>query len=164
LIYKTVAPSPNPIQVGTFLAFSHFEEGTWMTESHLRANKSTIMVVDDNQDMVDLIKAMLEAKGYGVQSANSGQEAFNLLEERKPDLIILDVMMPEMDGLEVLRRLKGAQETSSIPVIMLTALDKPEDKLAGYKMGADDYLTKPFKRIQLMTGINSLLNGDQAHL
>ncbi len=132
-----------------------------MTDSLFQATKSTIMVVDDNPDIVTIVKTILEVKGYGVQSAYSGQEVFNLLGEQKPDLILLDIMMPEMDGLEVLRRLKAAPETSSIPVILLSVLDQLKDISTGYNMGSDHYITKPFRNTQLMTAINGLLSGDQ---
>ena len=124
-------------------------------------DKRTIMVVDDNPDIVTIVKTILEVKGYVVQSAFSGQEVLSLLKEQKPDLIILDVMMPQMDGLEVLTRLKGDAGTASIPVILLTAKVQYEDVLGGYKMGADYYITKPFTSTQLMTGINLFLSGDQ---
>jgi CheY-like chemotaxis protein len=120
-------------------------------------NKRTIMVVDDNPDIVTIVKTILEVKGYVVQSAYSGQEVLGLLEKQKPDLIILDVMMPQMDGLEVLTRLKGDTGTASIPVILLTAKVQYEDVLGGYKMGADYYITKPFTSTQLINGINLLL-------
>ncbi len=120
-------------------------------------NKRTIMVVDDNPDIVTIVKTILEVKGYVVQSAYSGQEVLGLLEKQKPDLIILDVMMPQMDGLEVLTRLKGDPSTASIPVILLTAKVQYEDVLGGYKMGADYYITKPFTSTQLINGINLLL-------
>ena len=117
----------------------------------------TVMVVDDNPDIVTIVKTILEGKGYGVQSAYSGQEVFNLLSEQKPDLIVLDIMMPQMDGLEVLTRLKGEPSTATIPVILLTAKVQYEDVLGGYKMGADYYITKPFTSTQLLNGINLLL-------
>jgi CheY-like chemotaxis protein len=117
----------------------------------------TIMVVDDNPDIITIVKTILEGKGYHVLSASSGQELLNLLADRKPDLIILDIMMPEMDGLEVLGRLKAITETASIPVILLTAKVQYEDVLGGYKLGADYYITKPFTSTQLVNGINLLL-------
>ena len=117
----------------------------------------TIMVVDDNPDIITIVKTILEGKGYSVLSASSGQELLNLLTDRKPDLIILDIMMPEMDGLEVLGRLKAVTETASIPVILLTAKVQYEDVLGGYKLGADYYITKPFTSTQLVNGINLLL-------
>ncbi|HEX6437584.1 MAG TPA: response regulator [Candidatus Binatia bacterium] len=117
----------------------------------------TIMVVDDNPDIITIVKTILEGKGYHVLSASSGQELLNLLTDGKPDLIILDIMMPEMDGLEVLGRLKAVTETASIPVILLTAKVQYEDVLGGYKLGADYYITKPFTSTQLVNGINLLL-------
>jgi two-component system alkaline phosphatase synthesis response regulator PhoP len=120
-------------------------------------NKKTIMVVDDNPDIITIVRTILEGKGYNVFSATSGPELLNLLKTHKPDLIILDIMMPEMDGLEVLTRLKGATETATIPVILLTAKVQYEDVLGGYKLGADYYITKPFTSTQLVNGINLLL-------
>lgn len=117
----------------------------------------TIMVVDDNPDIITIVKTILEGKGYHVLSASSGQELLNMLTDGKPDLIILDIMMPEMDGLEVLGRLKAVTETASIPVILLTAKVQYEDVLGGYKLGADYYITKPFTSTQLVNGINLLL-------
>jgi two-component system alkaline phosphatase synthesis response regulator PhoP len=158
LIYKVIVPSAGLIQVGTFLALIDFEEGMSMTDLHSLASKRTIMVVDDEPEIVTVVRLMLEQKGFNVRCAYNGQQVFADLEEQKPDLIILDVMMPEMDGLEVLRRLKGAPETSSIPVVMLTALDQHEDIVRGYDTGADFYIPKPFTKDQLLDGINSILS------
>jgi len=119
--------------------------------------KKTIMVVDDNPDIITIVRTILEGKGYSVLSAYSGPELLTQLEGQKPDLIVLDIMMPQMDGLEVLTRLKGAPDTASIPVILLTAKVQYEDVLGGYKLGADYYITKPFTSTQLLNGINLLL-------
>ncbi len=119
--------------------------------------KKTIMVVDDNPDIITIVKTILEGRGYTVFSASSGPELLNMLPDHKPDLIILDIMMPEMDGLEVLTRLKGKTESATIPVILLTAKVQYEDVLGGYKLGADYYITKPFTSTQLVNGINLLL-------
>ena len=119
--------------------------------------KKTIMVVDDNPDIITIVRTILEGKGYNVVSAYGGAELLSRLEEQKPDLIILDIMMPQMDGLEALTRLKGAPDTSPIPVILLTAKVQYEDVLGGYKLGADYYITKPFTSTQLINGINLLL-------
>jgi len=97
------------------------------------AKKKNIMVVDDNPDIVTIVKTLLEVKGYEVQSAYSGQEVFNLLAEQKPDLILLDIMMPRMDGLEVLTRLKGDSNTRPIPVVLLTAKQPDEAILGGLR-------------------------------
>jgi len=117
----------------------------------------TVMVVDDNPDIITIVKTILEGKGYNVFSAFSGAELLNMLKDQKPDLIILDIMMPEMDGLEVLSRLKAMSDTATIPVILLTAKVQYEDVLGGYKLGADYYITKPFTSTQLVNGINLLL-------
>lgn len=124
--------------------------------------KKTIMVVDDNPDIITIVKTILEGRGFTVFSASSGPELLNMLPDHKPDLIILDIMMPEMDGLEVLTRLKGKTETSTIPVILLTAKVQYEDVLGGYKLGADYYITKPFTSTQLVNGINLLLGEGKA--
>ncbi len=128
-----------------------------MTDSHLSASKKTIMVVDDNHDIVETLRTILEAKGYNVMCAYSGQELFTGLEEQNPDLILLDIMMPKMDGFEVLVRLKWKLSTSSIPVILLTAKVNHEDVEKGYKLGTEHYIKKPFTTTQLMTGINRFL-------
>ncbi len=132
-----------------------------MTDPHFPASNRTIMVVDYNSDIVAIIKTILEVKGYALQFAYSGQEAFNLLGEQKPDLIILDILMPTIDGLEVLTRLKGDPDTASIPVILLTSKVEYKDVLIGYKMGANYYITKPFTKGQLLEGINLVLGEDQ---
>jgi len=122
------------------------------------------MVVDDNPDIVTIVKTVLEEKGYVVQTAYSGMEVFSRLEEKRPDLIILDIMMLNMDGLEVLKRLKGTAETSFIPVIMLTAKHQYEDMIESYEQGAEYYIYKPFTTAQLIKGINLVFSGDQKHL
>ncbi len=132
-----------------------------MTDSHPSTSKSTILVVDDHPDVVDILRITLESKGFNVRCAYSGKDLFAGLEELKPDLIILDIMMPEMDGLKVLARLRENSDTASIPVILLTAMVQYEEVLRGYKMGADYYMTKPYTATQLLTGINSLLSRGQ---
>ncbi len=116
------------------------------------------MVVDDNPEVVEIVRITLEAKGFTVKCAYSAQELFAGLREQKPDLILLDIKMPKMDGLEVLTRLKGNPSTSSIPVILVTAMVRYENIIRGYRMEADYYITKPFTEIQLLTGINLLLS------
>ncbi len=134
-----------------------------MTGQLFQAIKSTIMVVDDDPDMVTLLRARLEQREFNVMCAYSGLQALAGLEKQKPDLILLDVMMPEMDGFEVLRRLKAAPETSSIPVILISALDQLKDISKGYEIGADHYITKPFTNTHLTTVIDNLLSGDRRH-
>lgn len=122
-------------------------------------DKRKIILVDDDHDLVTVVKAELESMEYHVQCAFGCEGMFKLLEDEKPDLIILDIMMPQMNGLDALVRLKGAGKTSSIPVILLTAKDKYEDILHGYQLGADYYISEPFTRTQLVQGINLLLGG-----
>ena len=120
-------------------------------------NNKTIMVVDDNPDIITIVRTILEGKGFNVLSASSGAECLEALKGQKPDLIVLDIMMPEMDGLEVLTRLKAMSEFTNVPVVLLTAKVQYEDVLGGYKLGADYYITKPFTSTQLINGINLLL-------
>ena len=132
-----------------------------MTGSDFPAYKCTVMVVDDEPEFVTLVRAILEDCGFSVMCAYNGSQLFDTLERQKPDLIILDVVMSEIDGLEVLARLKGDQETSSIPVILLTVQSDHEQVWAGYKIGADYYITKPFRKTQLLEAINLIFSGDQ---
>lgn len=127
-------------------------------------DKVKLMLVDDDRDLVTTIKTSLEAKGYTVQSAYSGSEFFTLLEAKKPDLIILDVMMPEMSGWEVLTRLKTVQTTAKIPIILVTAKTQYQDVVQGYTLGADYYITKPFTNAQLLKGISLLLSDGNPRL
>ncbi len=144
-----------------FLATSHIEEIKSMTDMHFPASKGTIMVADDDIGIVNIVKTILEIEGYVVQTAYNGLEVFFRLEEQKPDLIILDIMMPGMDGFQVLKRLKERPETPSIPVALMTAKIQQEDVLTGYKMGADYYITKPFTNAHLINVTNFLLSKDK---
>ncbi len=129
-----------------------------MAVSRLPASKRTIMVVDDSPDLVEILRITLKSEGFNVRCVYSGKELLAALEKEKPNLILLDIMMPQMEGLEVLRCLKDAPETSSIPVIMLTVLDGHEDIVRAYNMGADFYIPKPFTKKQLLDGVNSILS------
>ncbi len=128
-----------------------------MANSRLPKSKRTIMVVDDNHDLVEIVRLTLESKGFKVRCGYNGQELLDSLEKQKPDLILLDIMMPGMDGLQVLRRLKGNPATASIPVILLSAKVHHEDVQQGYDLGTDHYIKKPFDTTQLVTSINRLL-------
>ena len=119
--------------------------------------KKRILVVDDHEDNIELLRARLEARGYEVEGANDGQAALDAVRRVCPDLILLDVMMPKMDGIEVVRRLKANAELPFIPVIMQTALDSTENKVEGLDAGADDYITKPINFAELEARVNSLL-------
>jgi two-component system cell cycle response regulator len=122
-----------------------------------RKEKKRILVVDDHEDNIELLRARLEARGYEVFGANDGQAALDQVETVRPDLILLDVMMPRMDGMEVVRRLKANKNLPFIPVIMQTALDSTENKVEGLDAGADDYITKPINFAELEARVNSLL-------
>ena len=135
-----------------------------MTDSPIPGSKRSIMMVDDNPEVVEVARITLEGKGFNVKCAYSGKDLFAGLEEQKPDLILLDIMMPQMDGFEVLTRLKCNPATASIPVILQTVKGEPEDVLEGYKKGAAYYLTKPFTKDQLLKGVNLVLGGDQGQL
>jgi two-component system cell cycle response regulator len=102
-----------------------------------------VLVVDDTLLNVKLLEAMLKAQNYEVACAFNGSDALARIEERKPDIVLLDVMMPGMDGYEVCRQIRKNPKTASLPVIMVTALDKSTDRDAGLAAGADDYLVKP---------------------
>jgi two-component system, cell cycle response regulator len=119
--------------------------------------KKRILVVDDHEDNIELLRARLEARGYEVEGANDGQAALDAVRRSCPDLILLDVMMPKMDGIEVVRRLKANADLPFIPVIMQTALDSTENKVEGLDAGADDYITKPINFAELEARVNSLL-------
>src|SRR5215210_3760737 len=122
--------------------------------------KKRILVVDDHEDNIELLRARLEARGYEVEGASDGQAALDAVMRICPDLILLDVMMPRMDGIEVVRRLKAKSENKElpfIPVIMQTALDSTENKVEGLDAGADDYITKPINFAELEARVNSLL-------
>ena len=119
--------------------------------------KKRILVVDDHEDNIERLRARLEARGYEVEGANDGQAALDAVRRVCPDLILLDVMMPKMDGIEVVRRLKANAELPFIPVIMQTALDSTENKVEGLDAGADDYITKPINFAELEARVNSLL-------
>jgi two-component system cell cycle response regulator len=119
--------------------------------------KKRILVVDDHEDNIELLRARLEARGYEVEGAADGQAALDAVQRTCPDLILLDVMMPKMDGMEVVKRLKANRALPFIPVIMQTALDSTENKVEGLDAGADDYITKPINFAELEARVNSLL-------
>jgi DNA-binding response OmpR family regulator len=116
--------------------------------------KCLILIVDDEPAIVRLVRTEIEAECYAVLTAGSGEEALALLDDHRPDLVVLDLMLPGMDGFETLRRLR---ERSHVPIIMLTARAGDADKLLGLRIGADDYLTKPFNPEELTARIAVVL-------
>lgn len=131
-------------------------------KSSLKQN--TVLVVEDEEDIVKLIKLHLENEGYQVISAWSGTEALEKAFETVPDLILLDIMLPEMDGLEVCRRLRSSTVTGSIPIMILSARKAEFDKVLGLELGADDYLVKPFSVRELVARVRALLRRRSQHL
>jgi DNA-binding response OmpR family regulator len=121
------------------------------------ADKRKVLVVDDEKDLVDLITYNLTRSGFDVVCAHNGNDALELAGRDIPDLIILDLMLPGMEGTEVARRLKGEPKTAAIPIIMLTAKGEETDIVVGLTLGADDYVTKPFSMKILLARMNSVL-------
>lgn len=117
-----------------------------------------LLVVDDVQTNVLLLKALLGKEGYGILVANNGQEALEVIRNENPDLILLDVMMPGMDGFEVAERLKSEEYRCEIPIIFLTALDDTQSIVNGFKLGAGDFISKPFRKEELMVRIKHQLS------
>jgi len=116
-----------------------------------------ILIVDDDFDTLHMVGKMLERHGFDIAAANNGEKALQLAEEERPDLIILDVMMPGMDGYEVTRKLRSVESTAFIPIILFTAKAQVDDKLEGFEAGADDYLTKPTHPAELIARVKSIL-------
>jgi CheY-like chemotaxis protein len=121
-----------------------------------------VLVVDDNPDSIIIMRGMLEPRGYSVVVAGSGAEALQVIRNEPPDVILLDVMMPEMSGLEVLQQLKEEYSTGRIPVILVTAKSQDDDVVKGYQIGADYYIPKPFTAKQLLYGVELVLGKSDA--
>jgi two-component system alkaline phosphatase synthesis response regulator PhoP/two-component system response regulator VicR len=115
-----------------------------------------ILAVDDERHIVRLIQVNLERAGYEVVTAYDGREALKKIEEEKPDMVVLDVMMPYMDGFETLKQIRANPQTRNLPVIMLTAKAQDQDVFQGYSQGADIYLTKPFNPMELLTFVKRI--------
>src|SRR5262245_29536836 len=116
-----------------------------------------ILVADDDLDSLKLIGLMLQRKGYEVIAANTGAQALAKAASERPDLVILDVMMPDLSGYEVCRQMRTTPETQGIPIIMFTAKTMIDDKVAGFEAGADDYLTKPTHPEELASRVRAIL-------
>lgn len=117
----------------------------------------TILVADDEEDLRELVTYRLTRSGYQVIGAGDGQEALELATERTPDLMVLDVMMPKLDGYELTRRVRAESALRSIPVILLTARSQESDIDRGFEVGADDYLKKPFNPDELVARVRAVL-------
>lgn len=123
--------------------------------------RQTILAVDDETDILRLLRYNLVNAGYVLLEAEDGPEALELARKSSPDLILLDVMLPNMDGNEVLKRLKAAPDTKGIPVIMLTAKGEEIDRVLGLELGADDYIVKPFSPRELLLRIKAVIRKGQ---
>jgi len=119
--------------------------------------KEKILIVEDEKDIVKMLDYNLKKEGYRTLAASDGEEALDKAAREHPDLILLDLMLPEVDGLEVCKALKKEPETAAIPVIMLTAKTQETDKIVGLELGADDYVTKPFSPRELLARIKAVL-------
>lgn len=136
-------PAPSPAQDPTSLA------------------GSSILVVDDHEQNLELLSAYLDDLGAEIRQARDGVEAVQAVAERKPDLILLDVMMPRMSGFQVCGKLKSDPATKDIPIVVVTALNEVADVERAVELGADDFLTKPVNRLELMTRVRSLIRVSQ---
>ncbi len=119
--------------------------------------KETILIVEDEKDIVKMLDYNLKKEGYKTLVAHDGEDALDAANVKHPDLILLDLMLPGVDGLEVCKQLKFERKTASIPVIMLTAKTQESDKVVGLELGADDYVTKPFSPRELIARIKAVL-------
>lgn len=121
--------------------------------------KSLVLIVEDEESLLKLESILLTSRGYQVRGVTNGEKALREIAENRPDLVLLDIMMPGLDGFEVCRRIKQDPATSSIPVVMLTAKKNSQDQARGIEVGADAYLTKPFKSVRIIEVIEGLLSG-----
>ena len=130
-----------------------------MDENELNNGKKTILIVDDEKPIVDILVYNLQKEGYSTIEANDGVTAVEIALNQKPDLILLDIMLPKMDGLTVCKKIRT---TLNVPILMLTARDEEIDKIIGLELGADDYVTKPFSVRELMARIKANLRKFEA--
>lgn len=128
-------------------------------EEYIEKDQKTVLVVDDEQPIIDILVYNLKKEGYNVIEANDGVTAVNVALEQKPDLILLDIMLPKLDGLSVCKRVKNSL---NVPIIMLTAKDGEIDKILGLELGADDYITKPFSVRELVARVKANLRKVEA--
>ncbi len=123
----------------------------------MSAEPRLVLVADDNDDIVALVTFRLERAGYTVIQARDGEEALRLTREQRPQLAILDLMMPRLDGYEVTRGIRGDQAIADMPVVLLTARSQEADVARGFEVGADDYIRKPFSPQELLSRVQAIL-------
>jgi DNA-binding response OmpR family regulator len=126
-------------------------------QSAVEREQPVVLAADDDEDILELVTFRLERSGYTVVQAHDGEEALNVAQEKHPDLALLDVMMPKLDGFEVTRRLRASEATSRMPIILLTARAQDADVQEGFDAGADDYIRKPFSPQELRARVQSIL-------
>ena len=119
--------------------------------------QDTVLVVEDEADMVDLLRYNLSKAGFGVLIARDGTTGLEIVQKNRPDVVILDLLLPHLDGYAVCKALKNNSETAALPIIILTARGEPNDRIKGLEIGADDYLTKPFNLRELILRVRALL-------
>jgi len=127
-------------------------------------SKETVLIVDDEEDILELVRYNLRREGYQTICAATGEDALYEAEHKLPDVIILDLMLPGVDGLEVCKRLKAEPKTTSIPIIMLTAKSEDADVVTGLELGADDYITKPFSPRVLLARLKAIVRRSRKSL
>jgi two-component system, OmpR family, response regulator MprA len=130
---------------------------TWQANQEKQPQLLKVLVVDDEENIIEFIRLGLRYEGFQVESASDGEQGITAAQRINPDLVILDIMLPGIDGLEVCRRLRANPTTRDIPVLMLTAKDEVRDRITGLRTGADDYLTKPFDFDELLERIRAIL-------
>jgi len=119
--------------------------------------KATILVIDDEKDLIELVRYNLEKDGFDVIAATDGQSGLDVVKKHRPDLVVLDLMMPGVDGLQICKQLRADPRTGRIPVIMLTAKATEADRIVGLELGADDYITKPFSPREVVARVKAVL-------
>jgi len=119
--------------------------------------KATILVIDDEKDLIELVRYNLEKDGFDVIAATDGQSGLDVVKKHRPDLVVLDLMMPGVDGLQICKQLRADPRTYRIPVIMLTAKATEADRIVGLELGADDYITKPFSPREVVARVKAVL-------
>jgi len=119
--------------------------------------RETILVIDDEKDLIELVRYNLEKEGFQITSAFDGEAGMSMATQANPDVILIDLMLPGIDGLEVCRQLRASERTSRIPIIMLTAKSSESDRVVGLELGADDYVTKPFSPRELAARVKAVL-------